>query len=117
MKINQLRELTVEELIARKRELRKEALHLRIQQASGQLENTAHLKDLRKEVARIETLVSERRIGLALTSEPKKAAVAKAPEPKVPAKKVPAKKADEKPETKPVAKKAATKKAVKKEAS
>ena len=117
MKINQLRELTVEELNARTRELRKEALHLRIQQASGQLENTAQLKDLRKEVARIETLVSERRIGLALTSEPKKAAVVKAPEPKAPVKKAPAKNAGEQPEIKPAAKKTATKKAVKKEAS
>ena len=64
MKTKELREMTVEELATRSRELRKEALNLRIQQASGQLENPSRLKDLRREVARIETIISERRLGL-----------------------------------------------------
>lgn len=60
MKIKELRELSVEELGARRRELRQEMLNLRVQQQIGQLENPARLHLLRREVARIETLLSER---------------------------------------------------------
>lgn len=109
MKINELRELTVEELNARTRELRKEALHMRIQQASGQLENTSRLKDLRKEVSRMQTLISERRLGLVRTGVKKSGADAKTPADEAPAKKAATKKA--------AVKKPATKKAAKKEAS
>ncbi len=64
MKITKLRELSIDELRARGRDLKQEALHLRIQKASGQLENKAILKTLRKENARIETILSERRLDL-----------------------------------------------------
>ncbi len=60
MKTKELRELSVEELSARRRELRQEMLNLRVQQQIGQLENPARLHLLRREVARIETLLSER---------------------------------------------------------
>lgn len=62
MKIKELRESTVEELSARRRELRQEALNLRIQQSTGggQLENPARLTQIRKEIARIETIITER---------------------------------------------------------
>ncbi|MFM2143602.1 MAG: ribosomal protein [Verrucomicrobiota bacterium] len=60
MKIKELRESSVEELSARRRELKQEALNLRIQQQSGQLENPARLTHIRKEIARIETLITER---------------------------------------------------------
>lgn len=60
MKTKELRELTVEELGARRRELRQEMLNLRVQQQIGQLENPVRLRLLRREVARIETLISER---------------------------------------------------------
>lgn len=60
MKIKELREMTVEELSARGRELRQEMLNLRVQQGSGQLENPARLSILRREVARIETIISQR---------------------------------------------------------
>jgi large subunit ribosomal protein L29 len=61
MKIKELRELTVEELKKRGRDLRQESLNLRMQQATGQLENPARLRLIRREVARIETLLTERR--------------------------------------------------------
>lgn len=64
MKIKELRELSVEELNARRRELRQEMLTLRVQQQSGQLENPARLHLLRREVARIETIVTERGIAV-----------------------------------------------------
>lgn len=60
MKIKELRELSVEELNARRRELRQEMLNLRMQQQSGQLENPSRIKVLRREVARIETILTDR---------------------------------------------------------
>src|SRR5438067_2026378 len=63
MKIDQFREQTTEELQARSRELKHEMLHLRIQKATGQLENKSGIRTLRKQNARIETILSERRHG------------------------------------------------------
>jgi len=60
MKIKELREMSVDELGARKRELRQEMLNMRVQQQIGQLENPARLRTLRREVARIETLITQR---------------------------------------------------------
>lgn len=61
MKNKELRELTVEELTKRSRELRHEALTLRLQQTTGQLENPMRLRAIRKEVAQIETILTARR--------------------------------------------------------
>ncbi len=61
MKIKQIRELTPVELLKRRRELREEKFQLRLQQKSGQLENTARLKEIRRDVARIETTLREKR--------------------------------------------------------
>ncbi len=62
MKIKELREMSVDELGARKREIRQEMLNLRVQQQIGQLENPSRLRLLRREVARIETLITQRTI-------------------------------------------------------
>ncbi len=59
-KITELKELTNEELPSRRRDLRHEMLNLRIQQQSGQLENTALLRNNRREVARIESILTDR---------------------------------------------------------
>jgi len=61
MKIKEIRDLNGEELANRKRDLRQEAFHLRLQQQSGQLEKPSELRAIRREVARIETVLSERR--------------------------------------------------------
>lgn len=61
-KITELRELTNEELISKRRDLKHEILNLRVQQQSGQLENTALLRNNRREIGRIESILSERRI-------------------------------------------------------
>lgn len=60
-KIKEIRELTNEELTTRLRDLKQEALNLRLQQATGQLENTARRRLVRREIARVQTIVSERR--------------------------------------------------------
>ena len=62
MKIKEIKELSSEELVGRKRELRQESFNLRLQQQSGQMERPSRVKDIRKEVARIETVLSERAI-------------------------------------------------------
>ena len=61
MKIKEIQELTLTELDARKRELRQEIFHLRFQQQSGQLEKPRMLRSLRREVARIETVLTQKR--------------------------------------------------------
>jgi len=58
-KIKELRELTSEELQKNLLDLKKEALHLRLQQAIGQLENTARIRQVRRETARVLTLLTE----------------------------------------------------------
>jgi large subunit ribosomal protein L29 len=60
MKHKEIQELSSEELATRKRDLRQESLHLRLQQQSGQLEQPSRLRLLRREVARIETVLSQR---------------------------------------------------------
>jgi large subunit ribosomal protein L29 len=62
MKTTEIRELSNEELLSKKRELRHESFHLRLQQASGQLERPSRLHEIRRDVARIETVASERRL-------------------------------------------------------
>lgn len=60
MKIKEIIEMTTDELLTRKRDLRQESLHLRLQQQSGQLEQPSRLRLLRRDVARIETVLSQR---------------------------------------------------------
>jgi large subunit ribosomal protein L29 len=64
MKIKELRELSKDELVARRGELKKQALDSRVQQVGGQLENTSIFRQFRKEVAHIETILSERRLNI-----------------------------------------------------
>ena len=60
MKLKEIIELTTDELLTRRRDLRQESLHLRLQQQSGQLEQPSRLRLLRRDVARIETVLSRR---------------------------------------------------------
>lgn len=60
MKIKEIRELSPQELVARKHELRQESFHLRLQQQSGQLEKPSQLRAIRREIARIETVLTQK---------------------------------------------------------
>ena len=60
MKFKEISELSSEELATKKRDLRQESLHLRLQQQSGQLEQPSRLRLLRRQVAQIETVLSQR---------------------------------------------------------
>ena len=65
MKIKEIRELTVNELASRKQELKQEMFHLRIQQQSGELEMPSLLRSLRREVAQVETVLTQKAAGAA----------------------------------------------------
>ncbi|MGC1321139.1 MAG: 50S ribosomal protein L29 [Candidatus Udaeobacter sp.] len=58
--MKQLSELAADELLTKRRDLRQETLHLRLQQQSGQLEQPSRLRLLRRDLARIETELSQR---------------------------------------------------------
>ena len=62
MKISEFREMSTDELLSKRRDFKEEMVtHLRVQQRSGQLENPARIRLVRRSVARIETVISERR--------------------------------------------------------
>ncbi len=60
MKFKEIQEMSSEELATKKRDLRQESLHLRLQQQSGQLEQPSRLRLLRRQVAQLETVLSQR---------------------------------------------------------
>ncbi len=60
----ELREQSDEELVARLREHKAELFNLRVQAATGQLDNHGRLKVIRKDIARIYTIMRERELGL-----------------------------------------------------
>ncbi|MDT0308576.1 50S ribosomal protein L29 [Streptomyces sp. DSM 44917] len=63
-KTSELRELNAEELLVKLREAKEELFRLRFQAATGQLENNSRLKAVRKDIARIYTLMRERELGI-----------------------------------------------------
>ena len=60
MLAKEIRKKTNEELNAEINTLKDELFNLRFQQATGQLENTARLKTVKKDIARIKTVLTER---------------------------------------------------------
>ena len=62
MKLKELKELQTPELVARVSDIKKELLTLRFQLATGQVTNGAKKRELRKEVARILTVLKEREL-------------------------------------------------------
>ncbi|CAM5548270.1 MULTISPECIES: 50S ribosomal protein L29 [Streptomyces] len=63
-KASELRELGNEELVGKLREAKEELFKLRFQAATGQLENNGRLRSVRKDIARIYTLMHERELGI-----------------------------------------------------
>ena len=61
VKTKDLRVMSVEELEAKLLEAKKEQFNLRIQQSTGQLQNTAVIRSVRREIAKINTLITERK--------------------------------------------------------
>jgi large subunit ribosomal protein L29 len=65
----ELRELSGEELVNRLREAKAELFNLRVQGATGQLDNNRRLQVVRREIARIYTIMRERELGLSAAPE------------------------------------------------
>ena len=59
-----LRQLSAEDLTSKVRELKEEPFNLRFQAATGQLENHGRLSAVRKEIARVYTIIRERELGI-----------------------------------------------------
>ena len=60
----ELRQLSGEELRNKVRELKEELFGLRFQSATGQRENTARLREVRKDIARVYTVLQERNLNI-----------------------------------------------------
>lgn len=61
VKFSEISELSPEELSTRLRDLKEEGLQLRLQQATGQLENTARRSIVRREIAQVKTAINQRK--------------------------------------------------------
>jgi len=68
MKIKEIRDMTLQELQTRRRDIKQEQFHLRMQQQAGQMEKPSQLRSLRRDVARIESILSQRRHAAASAS-------------------------------------------------
>ncbi len=71
MKTKELRELSIVELQNRVRELKREIFNLRLQRVTGQLEKPSLLRDIRREIARASTLLTQRNRTVAATATSK----------------------------------------------
>ena len=60
-KIKELRALSVDELEAKLLEAKKEQFNLRVQHSTGQLQNTASVRKVRRDITKINTLLAERK--------------------------------------------------------
>lgn len=60
MKTSDLRDVAVADLLQKEKDLRKELFHLRFQQATGEIENPMRIRAIRKDIARILTLITEK---------------------------------------------------------
>ena len=60
MKTTEIRELSPQEIEQKRNELREEIFNLRFQHGIGQLENTAKLKQIKRDIARVETILREK---------------------------------------------------------
>ncbi len=62
MKVNEIRNLTTDEIVKKIEETKEELFNLRFQQATGNLEKPSRIKELRKLIARLKTVLREREL-------------------------------------------------------
>ncbi len=63
MKVGQIRDMTLDQLDDELAKLKKEQFNLRFQRASGQLENTSRVREVRRDIARVMTIARQKRKG------------------------------------------------------
>lgn len=68
MKIKEFRDQSAADLITRRTNMKQEIMNLRIQQRSGQLENNSRIHNLRRAIARIETVLTAQRHAAAVAA-------------------------------------------------
>ena len=64
MKVNEIRQMTDQELNRELLDLKNELFNLRFQLATGQLDNPMRIKAVRKDIARVKTIIRERELGI-----------------------------------------------------
>lgn len=64
VKVKEIRQLSTEELTNKASELKNELFNLRFQLATGQLDNSASIRLVKKDIARVKTILRERELGL-----------------------------------------------------
>ncbi|HXK11885.1 MAG TPA: 50S ribosomal protein L29 [Vicinamibacteria bacterium] len=62
MKGAKVREMGTEELAAKERELREQLFRLRVQKSIGQLDNKVKLREIRRDIARVKTVLREKQV-------------------------------------------------------
>ena len=62
MKPSKVREMGTEELVTKERELQEQLFRLRVQQSLGQLDNAIKLRDTRRDIARVKTVLREKQV-------------------------------------------------------
>ena len=80
MKARELRDLTYEEVLQKREEVRKEIFNLRIRQATRQIDNPLKIRELRRDLARLNTIVGEHISRIRPLAEGAVAATAGAPQ-------------------------------------
>ena len=80
MKPADIRAMTIDQIDDEVLKLKKEHFNLRFQRASGQLENTARVREVRRDIARLKTIAQSKRSGMAKVGSNKPAAAKRAPE-------------------------------------
>jgi len=73
MKANELRELSKTELESKITDIKKNMFNLKFQKASGQLDSPMKIKNFKKDIAKIETVLREQELGLSIAVKPVKA--------------------------------------------
>jgi len=61
MKVNEMRDLSLQELVEKEGELKEELFNLKIRHSLNQLDNPVHIRNLRRDLARVKTLIHEAR--------------------------------------------------------
>ena len=96
MKIGDVRVMTPDEVEDKILELKKEQFNLRFQRATGQLESTSRVRAVSRDIAKLLTIASERRLGKTVAARPTAEKPAKEKKPKAKAAAKPAAKAKKK---------------------
>jgi len=72
MKAADIRAMTVDQIDDEVLKLKKEQFNLRFQRATGQLENTSRVREVRRDIARLKTVAKNKRPGSSKSAAPKK---------------------------------------------